>query len=255
MLYEFSHFGRSDYLKLKKGRNLSFPAHLHQCFELIVIRAGEMKVTVDGKTFLLTEHDAILIFPNQIHALESTESEYTLCIFSPQLVRAYFTKISDKLPKNNCFRPSEYLTEALAQLDQASSIIEKKGILYCLCSQFDKAAVYEKKAEKDPALMYRIFDFVEKHFANECSLYDLSKGTGYDYSYLSRYFKKTVGISFNAYVTHFRLSNACYLLENTEAPIVQCAFDSGFSSLRSFNRCFQKELHTTPTQYRKDIHR
>ena len=253
MLYEFNHFGQSDYMKLKRGENLSFPTHLHQCFELILIRSGEMNITVDGKSFRLTEKDALLIFPNQLHALESTECEYILCIFSPQLVRAYFTKISDKLPQNNLFRPSEYLTEALAQLEQTSSIIEKKGILYCLCSQFDKSAIYEKKAEKDPSLMYRIFHFVEKHFAGECSLYDLSKCTGYDYSYLSRYFKKTVGISFNSYVTHFRLSNACYLLENTTEPIVQCAFESGFSSLRSFNRRFQKELHTTPTQYRKDM--
>ena len=253
MLYEFNHFGPSDYMKLKMGRNLSFPAHLHQCFELIIIRSGEMKISVDNKTFLLTEKDALLVFPNQLHALESTECEYILCIFSPQLVRAYYTKISDKLPQSNLFRPNDYLTQALAQLEQTSSIIEKKGILYCLCSQFDEVAVYESKAGKDPALMYKIFDFVEKHFAGECSLYDLSKSTGYDYSYLSRYFKKTVGISFNTYVTHFRLSNACYLLENTDAPILQCALESGFSSLRSFNRSFQKELHTTPTQYRKDV--
>jgi len=92
-----------------------------------------------------------------------------------------------------------------------------------------------------------------KRLSGECSLYDLSKSTGYDYSYLSRYFKKTVGISFNTYVTQFRLSNACYLLENTDEPIVQCAFESGFSSLRIFNRSFQKELHTTPTQYRNDM--
>lgn len=255
MLYEFDHFGSSDYMKLKKGRNLSFPAHLHQCFELIILRSGEMTITVDSKTFVLTEKDALLVFPNQIHALESAESEYILCIFSPQLVRAYFNKVSDKLPKSNCFRPNEHLTEALAHLQQTSSIIEKKGILYCLCSQFDNTAVYEDKAEKDPALMYRIFEFVEKHYANECSLHDLSKGTGYDYSYLSRYFKKTVGISFNTYVTQFRMSNACYLLENTDVPIVQCAFASGFSSLRSFNRSFQKELHTTPSRYRKDMGR
>ena len=253
MLYEFNHFGSSDYMKLKKGRDLSFPTHLHQCFELIILRSGNMKITVDNKVFILAEKDALLIFPNQIHALESTECEYILCIFSPQLVRAYFTKISDKLPQSNHFRPNEYLTEALAQLEQGSSITEKKGVLYCLCSQFDKDAVYEKKAKKDPALMYQIFHFVETHFANKCSLYDLAKCTGYDYSYLSRYFKKTVGISFNTYVTQFRLSNACYLLENTDAPILQCAFESGFSSLRSFNRSFQKELHTTPTQYRKDM--
>ncbi len=253
MFYEFNHLGSPDYLKIEKGRDFSFPLHLHQCFEIIIILSGEMRITVDGKDFLIKEKQAAFIFPNQIHSLDSTSSEHILCIFSPNLVRAYANKVSDKLPQNCEFKPDEYLVNALARLDESSSSADKKGVLYSLCGQFDRSAVYDKRKIENGNLLFRIFSFVETNFANDCSLSNLSKTIGYDYSYLSRYFRKAIGISFNTYVTHFRLSHACYLLENTAFPILQCAYDSGFVSLRNFNRCFKENLGISPTQYLKNL--
>ena len=103
MFYQYNHLGSADYLKIEKNENFSFPPHLHQCFEIIIILSGQMKITVDGKQFVLEKNDAMLIFPNQIHELESTESEHVLCIFSPRLVQAYSAKITDKIPINNKF--------------------------------------------------------------------------------------------------------------------------------------------------------
>lgn len=250
MFYEFNHLGSPDYLKIEKGFNLSFPAHLHQCFEIIMILSGEMIITVDGKLFSLEKNEAILIFPNQIHELKSTTSEHALCIFSPKLVQAYANKLINKIPLNNKFRPDVYLIEMLKSFNlNASTLAEKKGLLYSLCGQFDKTAQYTEKKTDHEKLLYKIFAFVEENFCNDCSLSNLSKKIGYDYSYLSRHFKKTVGISYNSYVTHYRLSYACYLMENTEQTILQCAYNSGFSSLRNFNRCFKEYFKITPTQY------
>ena len=253
MFYQYNHLGSPDYLKIENGSDFSFPAHLHQCFEIIIILSGEMKVTVDNSVFLLKQQEALLIFPNQIHSLESTKSEHALCIFSPRLVQAYSTKLSNKLPLDNKFKPDEYLVNALMGLEVTSSSAEKKGVLYSLCSQFDKNAVYETKQIENEKLLYKMFLYVETNFSGNCSLSSLSKEIGYDYSYLSRYFKKATSMSFNSYVIHFRLSHACYLLENTNLPILQCAYDSGFISLRSFNRCFKENFKITPTQYRNNL--
>ena len=252
MFYQYNHLGSPDYIKIESGTNFSFPAHLHQCFEIITVFSGEMTVTVSNERYLLNSGDAILIFPNQIHALESVNSEHTLCIFSPRLVQAYSTKVYNKLPSHPVFHPDPYLLNALAAIDASSSSFEKKGVLYSLCAQLDKNTDYKKSQADSEELLYKIFSFVEECFCNECSLSSLAERIGYDYSYLSRYFKKTTGISFNAYVTHYRISHACYLMENTTMPIIRCAYDSGFKSLRSFNRCFKENLNITPTQYRSD---
>jgi AraC-like DNA-binding protein len=251
MFYQYNHLGSPDYLKIEKNSNFSFPPHLHQCYEVIAILEGEMRVTVDGKSFLLKERDALLIFPNQIHSLDSECSRHILCIFTPRLVQAYHTKVVDQIPESNRFRPDPYLLRALDGLEGASSI-EKKGILYSLCGQFDKGAKYEPKPTDNRSLLYQIFAFVEEKYGEDCSLSALSQRLGYDYSYLSRFFKRIVGISFNTYVNHYRLSHACYLMENSTASIVQCAYESGYTSLRSFNRNFKEQFGITPAKYRRD---
>ncbi|MBQ6824465.1 MAG: AraC family transcriptional regulator [Clostridia bacterium] len=250
MFYQFSHLGSPDYFKLEKGRDFSFPPHLHQCFEVITLLSGEMEVVVEEQTYRLAPGQAILIFPNQIHSLQSERSEHLLCIFSPRLVQAFATRVAGRIPKENRFSPDSYLLEQLAGLE-ACGLAERKGILYLLCGQFEREAVYYARPADGEKLLWKIFSFVEREFAGECSLAAVAASIGYDYSYLSRYFKRTVGISFNAYVNHYRLSHACYLMENTDFPILRCAMESGYDSLRSFNRNFKNSLGLTPAEYRK----
>ena len=253
MIYEFNHLGSPDYLKIEDGENFSFQPHLHQCFEIITILSGEMKIIVDSKEFLLKEKEALLIFPNQIHSLQSEESQHLLCIFSPKLVQAFSSKLINKIPVNNKFVPDSYLINALSKLTPQSKTSERKGVLYLLCNQFDKKAEYTLKQSDKQELLYKIFAFVENNYKKNCSLYELAESTGYDYSYLSRYFRKIIGISFNSYVNHSRLSHACYLMENSNISITECAYDSGFTSLRSFNRNFKDYYKITPAEYRKRL--
>jgi AraC-like DNA-binding protein len=250
MFYEYNHLGSPDYMKVEKGENFSFPPHLHQCFELITLFSGEMEITVDKKIFKIKKGEALLIFPNQIHSLYSQKSEHMLCIFSPKLVQSFWVKLSGKIPENNKFYPDDYLLSSLAKITPESKTAEKKGILYSLCGQFDKDANYKKRESDKKDLLYKIFSFVDDYYKTDCSLEKLSHTIGYDYSYISRYFKKTVGLSFNSYVNHYRLSSACYLLENTESPIINCAYESGFVSLRTFNRNFKSYFKITPQEYR-----
>lgn len=252
MFYEFSHLGSADYFKIEKGYNFNFPPHLHQCFELIIIRSGQMQLTVDNNTYCLKKNEAALLFPHQIHSLESEASEHMLCIFSPQLVQTYTTETLGTIPKNNKFLPDTYLINVLDHMEAESTATEKKGILYSFCGQFDKNAVYISRQSDSQKILYKIFDFVEHEFKNDCTLKKLSESTTYDYSYLSRLFRKTVGISFNTYVNHYRLSHACYLMENSDSSILQCALDSGYISLRSFNRNFKEHFGITPAEFRKN---
>lgn len=253
MIYQFSHFGLSEYFCKEQGKNFSFPAHLHHSFEIIVVMYGEMDVTIENNTYTLKKNESVLIFPNQVHSLSSNNSEHMLCIFSPELVKAYSSKIAGKKPTQNSFKPDKYLIDALNRITSDSSSIEKKGILYSICAEFDKNVEYDTYKSLDENLLYKIFEYVEKNFENECSLRSLSNSTGYSYSYLSRLFKRITGASYNSYVNQYRISNACYLLHNTNNSILQCAIESGYKSLRSFNRNFMSFLSVTPKEYRDQI--
>ena len=99
MFYQRQHSGLSEYFCKENGENFSFPEHMHQSFEFITILSGEMKITVDGKQYFLTQGESILVFPHHIYALISDKSEHMLCIFSPEIVKAYSSKVAKKLQK------------------------------------------------------------------------------------------------------------------------------------------------------------
>ena len=63
MFYEFQHFCSSEYFRRETGKNLNFPSHLHQSFEVVTVLSGTMNVTIGSKVFTLCQNDSILIFP------------------------------------------------------------------------------------------------------------------------------------------------------------------------------------------------
>ena len=250
MFYEYEHSLDPDLLKLQPGENFAFPLHLQGSFELIAVERGQMEVTVDKNTYTVTAGQALLIFPNQLHSiLPGNDEAHIICIFSPTLVKAYGKLRSGCLPKSNLFSPDPFYLEKLRTLDRQSSVYAK-GILYALCGEFDSGAEFLPVSEGGNGLLGEIFRFVEENFQGDCSLSKLSQSTSYHYVYLSHYFKQCTGLSFVDYVNRQRIEHACYLLRNTPVPVLQIAYDCGFSALRSFNRNFQKIMGVTPSRYR-----
>ena len=128
--------------------------------------------------------------------------------------------------------------------------LKKKGILYSLCAEFDETAEYKKRDSTDNSFLNKVLSFIENNYTSDCSLSHTAKQLGYSYSYISRNFQKSVGISFNSFVNQFRISRACYLLKNTDMSILECSIECGYSSVYSFMRNFKSICKTTPSEYR-----
>ena len=252
MFYEFKHPATVGYFRVEKGSDFSFPAHMHECFEFIHILSGKMSVSVNKKVYELSAGDAIMVFPNSVHSLSSEKSEHILCVFSPKLVSAFSSLVSDKFPVDPVFTIPEDVLKILKESDDNIGVLAKKGLLYSVCDAFDRGREYDWREWDNKYLLARIFSFVDKNYADSCDLKSLAHEINYDYAYLSRYFKSSVGMSFNSYVNIYRLNNACYLFENTDGSILTCALDSGFKSVRSFNRNFKKHFGITPNEYIKN---
>lgn len=251
MLYQTQHSVRADNITLERGENLNFPAHIHGSFELIVVTSGEMKVTVSGNQYILNTGECALVFPNQIHEIKTdNSSSHMLCIFSPQLVRAYSKIYESKVPLCNKFYLDKFYIDKLHRINNQRSIVELKGFLYSVCAEFDKDAKYNEFKGDKINLLFKIFKFVEENYKGECSLYDLAKSTTYNYVYLSKHFSKNTGISYTDYVNRYRVNEAAYLLNNTSRTMIDIAYECGFDCLRSFNRNFKKIIGVSPSEYK-----
>ena len=80
----------------------------------------------------------------------------------------------------------------------------------------------------------------------------LSYAVGYSPDHLGRVFKQHTGERISDYLNKIRIQAACRQLEQTNRPIIDIAFATGFESLRTFNKIFFDLNHETPTQFRQN---
>ena len=250
MFYQLEHIGAAGSLKREEGENFSYPTHLHQCFELILLKEGEMTVDVDGAVYRMEKGSALFIFPNQIHSMTSHQSRHTLFIFSQDTVRAFYSDKAGTVPVSGLFFPSEVCLALLDTLSEKSTLLERKGALYTVSAEFDRGAEYTAAAPDRENILSRVLSYVEEHFKEPLTVEDVARSIHYNGEYLARLFQRKMGLSFHRYVNMRRLNHAAYLLANTDATCVACAMESGFASLRSFNRNFKKEFGITPVEYK-----
>jgi len=256
MFYEQKHRMDPDYFLVEQGENFSFSLHLHRCFEIILVTSGEMRVQIDEHQYRLAQGDAVLIFPNQVHGLKTEQSSrHILCIFAPEIINYYYQKVKYSIPKDNLIHLQKSgILPMLCSLSNFDDLCKVKGIFYLIGGQyFGDTALLPRSTGKHGriALLSQIFSFINQYYDEDCLLKKLAQEISYDYAYLSKFFKSNVEISFNEYVNQYRITQACYLMKNTDKSMLEISGECGFQSLRSFNRNFIKYKFCTPTEFKK----
>lgn len=254
MFYESHHPLTVDYFKILRGENISYIPHMHYCYEMILVADGCLHVNVDSTEYPVHGGDGVLIFPHQMHHIHTEEyNRYVLCLFTPELIKTYHSIVESKIPTSNLFRCDPFYIRKMSALKEQDSILAMKGLLYTLCDAFDNNNSYIafKKSQYD--LLPRIIHFIEQNYRDVCTLYELSRYLGYEYSYLSSYFNKTTGMSYADYVNQYRINQACYLLRESDMPITLISQECGFPSHRTFNRNFKDKNGISPAEYRKQF--
>jgi AraC-like DNA-binding protein len=98
-----------------------------------------------------------------------------------------------------------------------------------------------------------ICDFILKNFDDpDLALEEAADALNLNKFYFAHLFKKYMGHSFHSYLTTTRVNFAKRYLIETEMPITDIAFHSGFNSLQTFNRVFKTMTGFTPGNYRRE---
>lgn len=96
-----------------------------------------------------------------------------------------------------------------------------------------------------------IRSYMQANFKQPLTLTEVADLHYISVPYLSKSFRKEMGMTFSDYLNKIRLDHAVVHLLCTEQPITRIAMDSGFPSLAAFNRVFGETYQLTPSQYRK----
>jgi AraC-like DNA-binding protein/quercetin dioxygenase-like cupin family protein len=95
-----------------------------------------------------------------------------------------------------------------------------------------------------------IFNYVEKHYAEEIDIRKVAAITNLSVPSFCNYFKKMMNTTFTDFVNEQRIRKACVLLKQ-EKTISEACFETGFNNVPYFNKVFKVVMKKTPSDYKK----
>jgi AraC-like DNA-binding protein len=102
-----------------------------------------------------------------------------------------------------------------------------------------------------PWQVRRCTEYLSVHMSDNVGLDDLSALVDLSPFHFARAFKQSTGVPPHRYQVGLRIARAKVLLEATDAPVTQIAFDVGYESSQALARLFRREVGLSPSDYRR----
>ncbi len=100
----------------------------------------------------------------------------------------------------------------------------------------------------------KILLYIEKNYANDFLISDISKALHLNRTYIPSLFKNEFGVTIKEFLTKYRLDKAAFLLTTTDDSIAKIAQNTGFNDYVNFFKAFKKIYKCSPNFYRKIYH-
>lgn len=232
--------------------------HIHATMEIVIVNQGTLTMTVDGISYDIPEGHGLFIPPFSPHTFHSKAPNLCHVLsFSEVLVPYFFDFVKKNSPTLHLFRlskASEELSERLLpNKSNSADYITAEAVLAPLCHDIYMQCRFEGRKIVFGDIFSRVIDYIETHYTEDIDLERVAHAVGSHPVTVSKIFTKSTGVGFHYYLQYQRCSHAAYLLKNKNMSISEVAYESGFGSIRSFNRAFFAVYGLTPSQYRKEF--
>lgn len=257
MLYE-NKFFEDKYATYWNNKN-TYPMHLHEKVEVIYFLSGTSVAIVGNKRYECEAGDMLIIFPYEPHSYEtSSDDEVNIAMGIPiSMLSGYGINLFAMKPENHLIR----IPNARKRLDLLAEALdtyrthrwEVVNAIHFGCAFFGEAIKEIKLAPRfknemktgEKILVTCTENFLDSTF----TIAALSEKTGISERSISRFFSGNLETSFPKFISMMRVSHATELMEQKGYTITKAALESGFGSVRSFNRAFKLEKNVTPSEY------
>ncbi len=264
-------FSLYDSCKTKRSGN--FKKHMHTETEFGLITSGSGEYIIGGKSYIANEGDLLIMRSNEQHCIPSIHSE-TQTAFNIKLSNYFLWSIcSDYISPGKIqalISPEAPFCHKIHSEKITSSIMNIKSLFdkytpenafalraAVLCAVIDiTCELCDVKCEILPSTerlndIQRAIQYIEQNFSKQISLESMAKAAAMSVSYFSGSFKSITGTSPYNYLMITRIEHALNCIKTTEKTVMSIAFESGFTSITSFNKAFKKLIGVSPTEIRK----
>lgn len=236
--------------------------HLHYHLEIMYVITGCTTICIDSQEYTLQSGDIAVISPYQIHYSVDSHAKVAFFIFTPDTL----IHMNDKLTRNILINPhikkntlsnltvetlNTVITTHLSDTTCYAPNTTVIGMLYILLTDiFEKNELKQHVLSKDIESFKPVFKYIDENYTKKISLTSAAKALGFNYYNLSRLFSRYLNISFTEYVNSKRLLLAYTLICSSNKTILEIMYATGYTSERTFYRCFKDYFNMTPMQLR-----
>ncbi len=269
---------------IRKFGKLAFdaPYHFHEEFELTYIVHGSGKRYVGSHMEDFSSGDLVLLGPNLPHCWKvepgkKDEEEASAIVVQfhanflgddffdkaeLQSIKKLFQRSESGISfspvlRNTINKSMKLLADEKSNFKMLISLLEIMQRL-SVSSEYKLLDRQRSVAEQTRAEQERInpvFAYLVENFRGRVSLDEASGIAHMTPNAFCKYFKKITRKTFMETVIEYRLNYATQQLIQTDKPISDISFDSGFGDVSHFYKMFKHKMHQSPLNYRKNFMR
>lgn len=229
--------------------------HINLETELVVVTKGELTMEIENEKYTIRAGEGIFVQPFEAHSFESVDCECFIMLFNQSAGKRFYDFLQNKKPLTRVFAiPSPVLNLVEYICPKETIYLDKlkaDSVLAPLLAVVAEKCEFKQEKNIQKTLISAALAIINKNLLFDITLTAVAKEIGCHPVTLSKAFNAYTGISFSSYIVLRRCYLAKFLLEKTKQSITEIALNSGFGSLRDFNRCFKKVFSLTPTEYRR----
>ncbi len=269
--------GKKINVSKKIDINFSGKMHWHPFIEILVSLKDHNEVTINFTPYTLKTNDLVIIYPGDLHSFAHVDEDAFILVQFPLDLLMIMGELNNNVSvfsQFHCIKydPSDvdadrmiFLIKQLPDLFYSDALFNEVLIYSLLLEFFVKLGRYCLNAKKEgfsgdasadyksTKLMAEACLYISQNCTQPLTLEDVAQHIGVSKYHFSRIFNKYTNMTFIDFLTTERIKRTESLILNPNARITDIAFESGFSSVSSFNRVFKKIKGITPSEFRETM--
>lgn len=234
--------------------------HFHSNLEIVYVHEGEIEITINNETKLLTPGCTSLANSFDVHSHHTPRHSRVTVLLIPMDMTSQFRHLLQTRQFRSAFLTDPeagqevgHAIERLRLYNATSNSMAAVGYIYTILGLFaDYVGMVRREQTEDSATLVRqVLVYLEQHYLEPLTIEEVAKQHGYNRYYFSRLFNARIGCGFNQHLNNLRARHAARLIRTTDSSLEDICFQSGFGSVRTFTRAFQSFYQLTPAAYKR----